>query len=61
MSYTKQNFQTGAVLTAAQLNAMDDQIAANETAAAKYTKPVVPEQYGAIGDGEHDDARHRPS
>ena len=33
MGYTKQNFQTGDILTAAQLNAMDDQIAAKLRAA----------------------------
>lgn len=32
MSYTKQNFNAGDVLKAAQLNAMDEQIAANEIA-----------------------------
>lgn len=32
MSYTKHNFTGGSILTASQLNDMDDQIAANETA-----------------------------
>ena len=32
MTYTKQNFKSGEVLMASQLNAMDDQIAANEIA-----------------------------
>ena len=32
MSYTKQNFKSGEVLMASQLNAMDEQIAANEIA-----------------------------
>lgn len=83
MSYTKHNFKPRDVLTAAQLNEMDDQIAANEAATeARYTKPklgipesdmdasvraklnsgggvtdyVTPEMYGAVGDGEYDDA-----
>ena len=32
MGYTKQNFKSGDTLKAAQLNAMDEQIAANEIA-----------------------------
>lgn len=40
MSYTKHNFEDGQVLTAAALNAMDGQIAENESIAqGKYTKP----------------------
>ena len=34
MAYTKQNFSDGSILTASDLNAMDDQIALNEQAAA---------------------------
>ena len=40
MSYTKHNFQAGGTILAAPFNAMEDQIAANETAiAGKYEKP----------------------
>jgi hypothetical protein len=35
MGYTKQNFKSGDVLMASQLNAMDEQIAANEVALDK--------------------------
>ena len=34
MSYTKHNFQAGGTILAAPFNAMEDQIAANETAIA---------------------------
>lgn len=39
MSYTKQNFESGQILTAAKLNAMDDQIAINEL--IEYTGALV--------------------
>ena len=35
MSYTKQQFKNGDILDASQLNAMDEQIAANEIAITK--------------------------
>lgn len=49
MAYTKQNFQSGDVLYASQLNAMDDEI---ERLSDVF---VTPEMYGAVGDGIHDD------
>lgn len=40
MSYTKQNFTNGNVLDASQLNAMDDQIAANELSITNVTQQI---------------------
>lgn len=57
MGYTKQNFNAGDVLKAAQLNAMDEQIAANEIALEGkqpkgdyVTKNVADETYQPKGD-----------
>lgn len=41
MSYTKHNFATGGTIEAAPFNAMEDQIAANETAVASLTNKEV--------------------
>lgn len=40
MSYTKHNFKSRDVLSASQLNEMDDQIAANETTAAGLSEDL---------------------
>lgn len=53
MSYTKHNWKSKDKLYAAQLNELEDQVAANEQAASGW---VTPEEYGAVGDGVFDDA-----
>ena len=62
MSYTKQEFKSGATLYASQLNSMDEQIALNASTIDEFsknlgniTKFITPEQYGAVGDGKTDD------
>ena len=59
MSYTKQEFKSGATLYASQLNSMDEQIALNASTIDEFsknlgniTKFITPEQYGAVGDGK---------
>jgi len=43
MSYTKQNFQNGDTLSATPLNAMDDQIASNDTRITTLENTPIPE------------------
>ena len=60
MSYTKQNFKSGQILTAAHLNHMEDGIAeAEKTGGSSITtsNSLTPEQFGAVGDGVTDDQK----
>ena len=57
MSYIKQNFTSGGILYADQLNSMDNEIKnISDQVLSWKEKYVTPEMFGAIGDGVHDDA-----